>query len=67
MDLLRKLAVDRFASMTEENVYLDVVDDLPAALVLGIAKKMKAYYCALGKYDQRKVPEFEEGYKLDFE
>jgi hypothetical protein len=42
-DLLRRLAVDRFASMAEEKVFSDVVEDLPPGLLVDISKQMKQY------------------------
>ncbi|TVY89195.1 Kelch-like protein, partial [Lachnellula willkommii] len=66
-DLLRRFAVDRFATMTEEKMFSDVVDDLPPGLLADIAKKMKHYYCSLATYDKEKMPDFEGNYKLDFE
>ena len=64
---MRRLAVDRFATMKEEKVFSDVVDDLPPGLVIDVAKQMKQYYCGLAGYDQKKMPDFEGNYKLDFE
>lgn len=64
-ELLKKLAVDRFATTTEEVVYNSVVDDLPPQFVVEVSKQMKRYYCSLASYDQKKVPKFDEHYKLD--
>jgi hypothetical protein len=51
--------------MTEEKVFSSVVDDLPPQLWLEILKQMKQYYCSLTSYDQKKVSNFEENYKID--
>jgi len=51
--------------MTEEKVFSSVVDDLPPELVVAIVKQMKHYYSSLASYGQKKVPSFEENYKIN--